>query len=168
MTMKIAKQKNKKTLFVVVALLLVGAGSYLYLHYKKSNNLATSTNQTASNTKLIATSQQRATSDNSAPVATYNATSEGSTFKVPTSVPKDDIKNYSLVTENEQYKIRQEDGSNKYIITLYAIVNNPDQYSAYKDQLRQYKANALQYLKSKGVNTNTSEITYEPQEAAQL
>lgn len=101
-------------------------------------------------------------------VGTYEATSEGSTFPVPNTVPKDSIKNYTLLTENEQYKIRQDPESKAYVITLYAIINRPEQYDAYKEQLREFKQNALKYLSDQGINTNSSQIIYEPEEATQL
>jgi hypothetical protein len=98
----------------------------------------------------------------------YKATSEGSTFEVPGDVPKEAIKNYTLVMENEQFKIRRDEGTSNYIITLYAIINRPDQYDAYRDQLKEYKQNALDYLAGQGVNINKIDVTYEPTEAKQL
>lgn len=49
-----------------------------------------------------------------------------------------------------------------FAITLYAIVNNPNQYQQYLQQLQQYKAEALQFLNSNGIATNTVPITYTP------
>lgn len=97
---------------------------------------------------------------------TYESTAEGSTVTVPTDVPSESIRNYELITENEQYKIRYNGSS--YLITLYAIINNPDQYDNYRDQLREYKQNALNYLKNKGVDVNKASINYEPKEATDL
>lgn len=97
---------------------------------------------------------------------TYDATSEGHTFPVPKSVQPSAIKNYTLVTENEQFKIRK-DGDN-YLITLYAVINRPDQYDSYRDQLREYKQNALQFLTDQGLKVDTLHISYEPEEATQL
>lgn len=74
----------------------------------------------------------------------------------------------SIITENEQYKISQYKNTNKYVVTLYAIVNNPNQYDAYKEQLREYKQNALAYLKGQGVDITKAEIQYDPSEAASL
>ena len=74
----------------------------------------------------------------------------------------------SIIPENEQYKISQYKNTNKYVVTLYAIVNNPNQYDAYKEQLREYKQNALAYLKGQGVDVTKAEIQYDPSEAASL
>jgi cytoskeletal protein RodZ len=115
------------------------------------------------------TSSKTATNDSGDyKVKTRTATSEGKQFDVPQDLPKDSIKNYDLVTENEEYKIRRLAGTNEYTITLYAIINRPDQYSTYKDQLREYKQNALDYLKKTGVDINRIKITYEPSETTDL
>lgn len=101
-------------------------------------------------------------------IATRQETSEGSTFPVPEDTPEDAITDYRLITENDQYKIRREGDTNRYIITLYAIINRPEQYEDYKNQLRDFKRSALDYLTAQGVDVNKLEITYEPEEAAQL
>lgn len=97
---------------------------------------------------------------------TYSAQSEGKDIQVPTNVDSSQIKNYQLITENEQYKIRLLDST--YTITLYAIINRPDQYDSYQDQLREYKQNALNYLKKSGVDVTKVKIIYEPKEAENL
>lgn len=84
-------------------------------------------------------------------------------------VPKEDegkVFDYVLITENETYKIRKLD--QEYHITLYAIINRPDQSDMYRDQLRQYKKDALDYLTKQGVDINTARIKYEPEEATNL
>jgi len=88
------------------------------------------------------------------------------TENLPDTVDKDKVKAYVTLVENEKYKIRKLD--NKYVVTLYAIINNPSQYDAYQEQLRTYKKEALEYLTRNNVNTNTADITYEPQEATNL
>lgn len=84
----------------------------------------------------------------------------------PEDLPAESIKDYRLITENEQYKIRQL--NDEYVITLYPIINRPDQSNSYTSQLKEYKANALNYLSSKGVDTNSARIIYEPDEATNL
>ena len=145
---------RSKKLLIVGSLLAViaaaGVGAYWYLNKDQP----------------AAKSQP---SNNSEPGASRTETSEGSSFTVPDSVPEGAIKNYTLVTENEQYKIRHDEKSNSYIITLYAIINNPSQYDTYRDQLREFKQNALDYLKTeKQVDTSKASITYEPAEATDL
>lgn len=73
---------------------------------------------------------------------------------------------YRLLVENERFKIRKSD--NNYIITLYAIINRPDQYDDYQQQLKDYKAQALDYLKQNGYNYTSGKVTYEPDEAKDL
>lgn len=53
-------------------------------------------------------------------------------------------------------------------ITLYATMNRPDQASFYQQQLKDYKQEALKYLKDSGFNPTDLEIRYEPSEAANL
>lgn len=97
---------------------------------------------------------------------TYTAETEDQKVQVPEGVPKSSIKNYELLTENEQFKIRKL--GDVYTVTLYAIINNPDQYDYYRDQLREYKQNALDYLKDNNINTEEITIIYEPEEATDL
>lgn len=59
-------------------------------------------------------------------------------------------------------KIRKR--NNDYYVTLYAIINRPDQSDMYRDQLAQYKKSALKYLDDNNVNVNAVKIHYEPSE----
>ena len=144
--------RSKKPLFIIIiiAIALLAAGAFFaykggYLNFSNTNDAKTAENEKP-----------------------REATSEGSSFPIPDEIPKESIKDYKLITENEQYKIRFDEKSNSYLITLYAIINSPDQYSMYQDQLREYKHDALNYLKDTGKDVNTLEIKYEPEEAAQL
>jgi len=49
-----------------------------------------------------------------------------------------------------------------FSVTLYAILNNPDQYQQYVQQLQAYKAEALQFLSDNGINTSKAPVTYTP------
>lgn len=84
--------------------------------------------------------------------------------KYPSSEPA----SYTTLAENEQYAIKKVKDSETYLVTLYAIINRPDQYEMYQQQLKEYKINALNHLQSKGVNTGEVTIEYEPEEAASL
>jgi hypothetical protein len=106
--------------------------------------------------------------DDPAQPKTRTETTEGKKIEVPEDTPENAIRDYVLITEDERFKIRQSPGTDNYIITLYAIINRPDQYDMYQDQLREYKQAALDYLKGKGVNVDKVNITYEPQEATNL
>lgn len=94
----------------------------------------------------------------------HTETSENQKFPVPNNVPSGSIKDYRLITDNSEYKIRELNGA--YTITLYAIINNPSQADSYHQQLHDYKQAALNYLTEHGVNVNKVSITYDPPEAA--
>lgn len=141
-------KKNKLIIICLLAASVVAVGAYAL---SKSN--------------FIKRDSQSKTSGSS---KTYQASSEGSTFEVPGDVPKESIKNYTLITENEEFKIRRDGNTDDYLITLYAIINRPDQYDMYKDQLREYKRHALEYLEGQGIDISKIDITYEPAEATQL
>ncbi|NCU30780.1 hypothetical protein EOM57_03155 [Candidatus Saccharibacteria bacterium] len=85
---------------------------------------------------------------------------------IPDSVDPSSIKPYTTIIDTETFKIRELDGS--YIITLYAIINRPDQSDQYYDQLKQYKQDSLDYLSKQGVDVNKVKIQYEPEEATNL
>lgn len=70
-----------------------------------------------------------------------------------------------LPYENLHYKIgyKLEDTSNiVFTITLYGIINSPSQYNEYQKQLSQYKAEALNYLRSNGVDVNKEKMEFTP------
>lgn len=149
------RSKKKTLLWVAIAIVLIlaaGVAAYTFLYKNKADS--NQTNQNKDTTKQG--------------TSTHDSTSQGTTFPVPDDVPEESIKDYSLVTENEQFKIRHDGASDSYLITLYPIVNNPSQQSTYNDQLREYKANALDYLKKQGKDVTKLEIKYEPTEATNL
>lgn len=66
---------------------------------------------------------------------------------------------YSYDTTTKQYL---------YTITLYAIINRPDQYAAYVEQLKQFKQEALDYISSHGGDASKLLIQYLPPQATDL
>ncbi len=140
---------NKKLIIIVIALLALAGVAY----WQFVRNGQPSASDMSTDTPLPG--------DN-----TRQETTEGQTINVPNDVPEDAITNYELITENDEYKIRKS-GPN-YLITLYAIINRPDQYEMYREQLREYKQNALDYLQQSGVDVNKVHIDYEPEEAKDL
>lgn len=149
------KHTRKKLLvivLVVVALLAVG-GYYVWANY-------------------IAPKQQEPTSEaqeateSSTENRTYTTETEDQEITVPDNVDPSSIKNYTLITENETFKIRELEG--EYYITLYAVINRPDQADMYRDQLSQYKQDALSYLRTHNINPDQVNLHYEPAEAASL
>ncbi len=138
---KITPKKSKKG-WVIVAVLVVLIGAVVaYL-------LLTSDKSSTSN-------QNQSTSTDFTPPAEE---------QIPTEITPDK----SLYVENERYKIRYDEQSDTYTITLYAIINNPSQYETYKSELKEFKQEALRYLTDKGVNIEKAKIVYEPEEATNL
>jgi hypothetical protein len=146
-----------KTPLVAFGILFIIACGYLW--YRAGNNV----NKAASNDTADASGE--VTKDTQIKIPTQTVTTEGKDIQVPTNVDPSSIKNYTLITENENYKIRTLNGT--YVITLYPIVNSPDGVS-YNDQLKQFKKEALNYLGSRGVDTTNITIVYDPPAAANL
>lgn len=76
----------------------------------------------------------------------------------------------SLPKENIKYKITYSfpngpDKQPQYKIILYAILNRPDQYDEYYQQLRDYKKEALDYFRANGKDPTKLDIVFEPPEA---
>jgi hypothetical protein len=83
-------------------------------------------------------------------------------------------KNYPIISqlpyENEHFKIDysfSSDGKPNFTITLYGILNKPDQYPEYLRQLKQYKQEALAYLSKNKVAPSDYKITYLPNDPGQ-
>jgi flagellar basal body-associated protein FliL len=152
--MKIAKKKSNpkiKILFFICALLAMVAGAALIFFYTNQNK-----NGTHPTVEIEAV-----------PPPTKEVTVKEETLVVPTETPPNAIKDYSLLVENENFKIRHNEGS-QYVVSLYPIVNNSQQYDEYQEQLRQYKQLALDYLKQQGLDPIKLDIIYEPAEAKDL
>lgn len=60
------------------------------------------------------------------------------------------------------------DGSLSLQVTLRAVLNRPDQLDQYREQLRAYKVEALDWLRSLGADPAAYRIDYLPPEAASL
>ena len=65
---------------------------------------------------------------------------------------------------NEKYKIEFKTSVRKpsVEITLYAILNKPSQYGAFKEQIRSYSKEALDWIRSKGADPDNLDIKWEP------
>ena len=65
---------------------------------------------------------------------------------------------------NEKYKIEIKTSLRKPLveITLYAILNKPSQYKAFKEQIKSYSKEALDWIRSKGADPNNLDIHWEP------
>lgn len=161
--MKIQTQKSrKKKVFILVGaailLLVAVAGGYYYYQVRGNRDQSESPAENTNSGPI-----ETPDSNETRPTTSDNVPEE----QLPENVnPSTDIQDYKLITENEKFKIRQL--NNDYTITLYPIINNPDQYAMYQSQLKQYKDEALQYLKKQGVDTSKVKIIYEPEEATDL
>lgn len=151
--MKINKKSNK--LFLLFSFALIVLITICALIYYSTKN------DEQSRSKENTSEPQKPTENR-----TYETTSEGKDITVPDNVDPSSIKNYRLVTENETYKIRELSG--EYYVTLYPIINRPDQSNTYQDQLKEYKQSAIDYLKKNNIDTQKTKIYYEPSEATNL
>lgn len=145
-------RRNIWIIALIIVALLVAGGYYFWANYLAPKQQATNDSQETTS----ASTEDR----------TYTAETEDEEVTVPDNVDPSSIKNYSLITENETFKIRELEG--EYYITLYAVINRPDQADMYRDQLRQYKQDALSYLRTNNINPDQVKIHYEPSEAASL
>ncbi len=69
--------------------------------------------------------------------------------------------------ENSHYRIDKK-SSSSYEVTLYAILNNPSQRDEYTAQLRQFKKEALEYMKERFGSIDALTFTWSPPEAKDL
>ncbi len=152
--MKIHTKKRSKIILAIVLLVVIGfiaAGYYLW-----SINRGNKTQEPIEGIESSTPADNR----------TYQAETEGNNITVPDNVDPSAIKDYELVVEKDTYKIRKL--GDEYYITLYAIINRPDQADMYRDQLRQYKQDAQTYLVNQNIDLTKTKIHYEPAEAESL
>lgn len=80
--------------------------------------------------------------------------------KLALTLPKETLDyriDYTQAGDNNQYV---------YTITLYAVINGPQDRPQYEQELKQYKQEALDYIKSQNIDPSTLTINYVPSEAA--
>ncbi len=73
----------------------------------------------------------------------------------------------SLPHENSRFKIDYSVTDSltlRYIVTLYPIINGPQDYERYKQQIKLYKQESIKYLEDNGVNIKKSDIVFIPDE----
>lgn len=143
------KLSLKQKSLLVLALIVV-ASAAVYLTTRPSQTKTNGTTQPAANQ-----TQQPQTQ----PTETVPRSSTSDTL--PTIEPEKDV-----IVENDHYKIKKT--GNDYVITLYAIINKPEQYDEYVSQLKAYKAEALDYLTKNNINTGSNPVIYEPSEAQNI
>lgn len=84
----------------------------------------------------------------------------------PTGINLSKLKAERLILTTN-FEIRKEAGK-KYIIFLKASYNRPNQYDLYIQRIKQYKKEALGWLRENGVDPDKSQIEYVPKEAKDL
>ena len=60
------------------------------------------------------------------------------------------------------------DGSLELTVRLFAVLNDADQLAQYEEQLRRYKAEALDFIRAQGEDPARYRIVYQPPDAARL
>lgn len=60
------------------------------------------------------------------------------------------------------------DGSLELTVHLFAVLNDADQLAQYEEQLRRYKAEALDFIRAQGEDPGRYRIVYQPPDAARL
>ncbi len=157
--MMINKKNKKITLLVIIlAILLVAAvvGTYFMWFQKSQNSESSKPNPTVQN------------KDSNHQESSNPSSSDTSDDSVVTGPAPTVEKSAPFPIENAHYKIEQ-DSPSSYTITLYAIINNPNQYDEYRSQLSQYKKEALDYLKYRfGETSSKFTITWNPEDAQNI
>lgn len=161
--MKIQNKSTKKNftpLIVVLVLVLLGMGGFLAYTYMGQKNQSQNTSDSkdkdsSGNDKKDETKPEDKDTKNDLnnSVAVPPAPTEAADAPFP--------------IENAHYKIQQ-NSPTSYTVTLNAIINNPNQYNEYRQQLKQYKTEALDYLKSRFGSTDNFTFTWNPDDAKNI
>lgn len=142
-------------------------GSYLLIAKNQSwNQVSWLVNKMVSIDELVPAGT---TTANTTPSGTSESNTTGSSANVNSGGSPSDIT--KIVPHREdgfyiEYKI--DNGNITYKITLFAILNRPDQYQDYLNQLKLYKKQALDWLKQNGVDVDKATIEYEPPQAKDI
>lgn len=149
---------KKRILITIIAVAILGSATVAFAYTKQVGPFASG--------PVLETTQKTSGDDSADSADTKTAVTEGTNVQIPNDVDPSSIKPHELIVENERYKIRKL--GDIYTITLYAIINNPSQADMYRDQLKQYKADSLEYLRNTGVDIDKVTVVYEPDEAKDL
>ena len=156
---------NKLHLIILSIVLAGGITAFLIT---QSNN--DSTNNAMDSGEVTTNPDTKGEPQDSEEAAELSEMPSENTTSIGETVAIDDLEtpdNFSYPVSTNHFEISENtDGS--LTITLFAIINRPEQYEEYQQQLKQFKAEALQYLDDNGVNTNTVDISYTPEEAKDL
>lgn len=185
-TMKIKKSNKKKIIISTVVIIVTLAVGYLTFAYmsslwpfqkERSEKSTPYTNKTAapnSNKKPATGSRKEVaegsntdndTIDNSVDNSQAHQPDEkGAYINPPLLDPPSTADPYPI--ENERYSITQS-SPNNFQVTLYPVVNNPE-YSSYREQLKAYKNEVINYLSKRHGDINKLTIEWRPSDAQNI
>lgn len=152
-------KKSKKPL--VAAIILLAVGSTGYGTYAAINGMWPFESRQVTEKPTSDEKEHTSNTDTDVPDSSNTDEEQDSTI-----VGWDQRDDYEKIVENSHFKIRKKSG--EYYVTLYAIINKPEQYDDYMAQLKEYKQEANSYLSDKGINLDEATINYEPEEAEDL
>ncbi len=178
--MKIKKNQKKSKKYILILVLISGAlliGWIIYrnmsLNTSPANNpVQTTTNKSTANTPSpdntgADDSDTNSTDSNATDTDTdsssSNAGDSSDYITTPITPPRTDD---SFPIENAHYSIEQINDTT-FSITLFPIANNPSN-SNYLQQVRDYKAEVLQYLQKRYGSTEALTITWNPEAANEV
>lgn len=167
--MKIQKASSSKKILItllIATLLVAGTGAILgamnnWWQPKKEASVSTDPKEN-NDSKEDSTPPPEETP--TPPTETSPNPSEQTIIVPPAEKPSS---NARFPVENSHYRIDKKSASS-YEITLYAVLNNPSQRDEYTAQLRQFKKEALDYMKERFNSISSFAFTWNPPEAKDL
>lgn len=170
MPLSTQKKKNNNKIIIIALTFAVIVAAYAVTAYVVGIFPFTAKEVRITNEQKTDGASEESTDESEAPddeqiipddTTTPNDTPSGST---PITNPPTESDPFPI--ENEHYRIDQK-SQTQYDITLYPIANNPAE-SDYTAQLKAYKSEALQYLKSRFGSTENMTFNWSPQNAADI
>lgn len=162
--MKIQNKSTKKNftpLIVILVVALLGLGGFLAYTYLSQKDQP----QNTSDSQSKDSSDNDKKDDDTKPEDKDTKNDLNNSVAVPPA--PNEAADAPFPIENAHYKIQQ-NSPTSYTITLNAIINNPSQYNEYRQQLKQYKTEALDYLKSRFGSTDNFTFTWNPEDAKDI
>lgn len=146
--MKIKKQSSAKKWVIIAAIaILVSIGTSALLYLQNNNQASPASPDTPAQAEPLPSDEL---TTNPQPVQPTNPAISAEFAKL-------------LPYETEHFSIQKTQDS--FEISLFAILNQPSQYDDYITQLKQYKLEALDFIKSKGFDPAMLPLMYSPEEA---
>lgn len=160
------KHKYRWALLSFLLLVLILGGAVYYHIATKPQKATYSTSGDASQKGSTKKGNSvTSSSGNSSTATTGTPSADNSSIAItPVQTPAADAP-YPI--QNEHYRINQT-GTTQFDITLFAINNSPSQYNDYVTQLKQYKAEVLDYLTARYGSTSKLILNWSPPDAKDL